>query len=59
MKFKLKEMGDKRVVFENPTHDFPQRVMYWIEPDGVMIARIEGTAAGKLRGIQWRFELPK
>lgn len=59
VEFKLKEMGDKRVVFENATHDFPQRVMYWVEPDGTMTARIEGTAAGKLRGMQWRFELAK
>lgn len=59
VEFKLKEMGDKRVVFENAAHDFPQRVMYWIESDGAMTARIEGTAAGKLRGMQWRFELAK
>ena len=59
VEFKLKEMSDKRVVFENPAHDFPQRLMYWIEPDGAMTARIEGTVAGKLRGMQWRFELTK
>ncbi|MEO8385848.1 MAG: DUF6265 family protein [Betaproteobacteria bacterium] len=59
VEFKLKEMADKRVVFENPAHDFPQRVMYWIETDGAMTARIEGIAAGKLRGMQWRFELAK
>ena len=59
VEFKLKEIADKRVVFENPAHDFPQRVMYWIEPDGAMIARIEGTVAEKLRGMQWRFELAK
>ena len=59
VEFKLKEIADKRVVFENPAHDFPQRVMYWIEPDGAMIARIEGTVAEKLRGMQWRLELAK
>ena len=59
VEFKLKEITDKRVVFENPAHDFPQRVMYWIEPDGAMIARIEGTVAEKLRGMQWRFALAK
>ena len=59
VEFKLKEMGDKRVVFENATHDFPQRVMYWIEPDGTMKARIEGTIQGKARGMEWRFELTK
>ena len=59
VEFKLKELGDKRVVFENAAHDFPQRVMYWMESDGTMTARIEGTSAGKLRGMQWRFELAK
>lgn len=57
--FKLKEMGDKRVVFENPAHDFPQRVIYWREADGSMKARIEGTMQGKERGIEWRFERVK
>lgn len=59
VEFKLKEMGDKRVVFENAAHDFPQRVMYWIEPDGAMKARIEGMIQGKARGMEWRFELAK
>ena len=59
IEFKQKELGDKRVVFENLTHDFPQRVMYWIEPDGAMKARIEGTIQGKMRGMEWRFEATK
>ncbi|MBL8525173.1 MAG: hypothetical protein JNN20_15900 [Betaproteobacteria bacterium] len=57
--FKLKEMGEKKVVFENPAHDFPQRVIYWIEADGAMKARIEGTIQGKERGMEWRFEKTK
>ncbi len=56
VEFKLKELGDKRVVFENLAHDFPQRVLYWIEPDGAMKARIEGTVQGKARGMEWRLE---
>jgi hypothetical protein len=59
VEFKVKELGDKRVVFENLTHDFPQRVMYWLEPDGAMKARIEGTVQGKARGMEWRFEAAK
>lgn len=57
--FKLKEMSEKKVVFENPANDFPQRVMYWIEADGAMKARIEGTIQGKERGMEWRFEKAK
>lgn len=59
VEFKLKELGDKRVVFENLAHDFPHRVMYWIAGDGVMMARIEGEIRGKARGMEWRFELVK
>ena len=29
--FLLRELGPERVVFENPEHDFPQRVAYWLE----------------------------
>lgn len=59
VEFKLKELGEKRVVFENLMNDFPQRVMYWMEPDGAMKARIEGTTQGKTRGMEWRFEITK
>src|SRR5688572_4686233 len=48
VEFKLTEAGDKRVVFENATHDFPQRVLYWREGDQ-LVARIEGTLRGKER----------
>ena len=56
VEFKVKELGDRRVVFENLAHDFPHRVMYWMEADGAMKARIEGTIQGKARGMEWRFE---
>ncbi|MDM4765727.1 DUF6265 family protein [Pelomonas sp. SE-A7] len=56
VEFKLKEMGERRVVFENLAHDFPQRVIYWQEADGALRARIEGQMQGRLRGMEWRFE---
>ena len=56
VEFKLKELREKKVVFENPAHDFPQRVMYRVEADGAMTARIEGVIQGKERGMEWRFE---
>lgn len=59
VEFKLKEMGDKRVVFENLAHDFPHRIMYWMEADGAMKARVEGTIQGKARGMEWRFAAKK
>ena len=45
--FPLKELGEKRVVFENLKHDFPQRVMYWLGDDGRLFARVEGMMNGK------------
>src|SRR5947209_12231163 len=27
--FPLKTLEESRVVFENPKHDFPQRILYW------------------------------
>jgi len=52
--FPLKEVSGTRVVFENPTHDFPQRIIYW--KDGAdLLARIEGTNNGKEAGMEWRW----
>jgi hypothetical protein len=50
--FKLKEAQKERAVFENPEHDFPQRVLYW--KDGASLcARIEGTRKGKPASQEW------
>jgi hypothetical protein len=46
------ELTDSRVVFENREHDFPQRIIYWIEK-GALHARIEGTIGGKPRSEEW------
>ena len=52
--FPLKELSSTRVVFENPKHDFPQRIIYW--KDGADLrARIEGTENGKTAGEEWRW----
>ena len=59
VEFKLKELSDKRVVFENLAHDFPHRILYWLEADGALMARIEGVLQGKERRREWRFERAK
>jgi hypothetical protein len=46
--FTLKSLTGTEVVFENPAHDFPQRIIYRRTPDGLH-ARIEGTENGKAR----------
>lgn len=53
--FRLKELSDRRVAFENPEHDFPQRVLYWLTPEGHLAARIEGTINGKVESMQWEW----
>lgn len=50
--FKLKDASKEKAVFENPEHDFPQRILYW--RDGAnLCARIEGTQKGKAAGQEW------
>ena len=48
-------VGDTLVVFENPQHDFPQRVIYRKRGADSLIARIEGTASGTARGIDFPY----
>ena len=59
VEFKLKEITEKKVTFENLAHDFPHRIIYWLEADGVLKARIEGTMGGKARGMEWQFDKTK
>ncbi|NOT48580.1 MAG: hypothetical protein HOP17_12615 [Acidobacteria bacterium] len=50
--FKLKSSTPNEIVFENPEHDFPQRVIYKLQ--GMkMIGRIEGNNNGKPMGIDF------
>jgi len=51
--FKLVESGERRAVFENKQHDFPQRILYWLDAAGAMHARIEGPQAGKTVSEEW------
>lgn len=37
--------------FANPAHDFPSRVSYQALPGQRLLARIEGSARGKLRAL--------
>jgi hypothetical protein len=51
--FKLVTLEDKRVVFENKAHDFPQRILYWLDTAGALHARIEGPLRGKEASEEW------
>ena len=52
--FPLKDASANRVVFENPKHDFPQRIIYWKDGNDLR-ARIEGTMNGKAGSEEWRW----
>jgi hypothetical protein len=52
--FTLASVSVERVVFDNPAHDFPQRLIYWKDGNALR-ARIEGTMQGKERSMEWRW----
>jgi hypothetical protein len=54
-RFGLESAGEKRAVFANPAHDFPQRILYWLARDGALHARVEGTINGRLESEEWRW----
>ncbi|RVT91059.1 DUF6265 family protein [Sphingomonas crocodyli] len=54
--FKAIELSERRVVFENRGHDFPQRVIYQRDADR-LDARIEGEMGGQAKAIEWHYRL--
>lgn len=51
--FKMTSFTETGVVFENPKHDFPQKITYnRITPDS-MVAEISGTVEGKQQAQQF------
>lgn len=45
--FPAVKVSSTEVVFSNPEHDFPSRIVYRMQPDGNLFARIEGRVNGK------------
>lgn len=54
--FLLQSLQEQRAVFANPAHDFPTRLIYWRE-GSTLRARLEGTAAGGPRTVEYRWTL--
>jgi hypothetical protein len=51
--FKLTKLAGTEAIFENPAHDFPQRIIYRLE--GTMLfARVEGNNKGKPMGFDFK-----
>ena len=57
--FKLKTSAANELVFENPDHDFPQRVIYRANGSDTLNARIEGTQKGKSSGVDFPYKRVK
>lgn len=51
--FKLTEVAEGKVVFENPMHDFPKRISYTRRSEGTIDVRIEGENDGKPASDAW------
>ncbi|MDH0864418.1 DUF6265 family protein [Mitsuaria sp. GD03876] len=51
--FVAASIGDRAVTFENPEHDFPQRILYKQVGVDRLEARIEGQRNGTTRGIDF------
>jgi hypothetical protein len=47
--FRLVELSGTRAVFENPEHDYPQRIIYELVTRDSLSARIEGMIGGELK----------
>lgn len=58
--FGLKEIATERAVFENPTHEFPSRIIYALEAntDGSknLVTTIEGTQGGTAVSQSFHYE---
>lgn len=51
--FRLVEYPPQRLVFENPSHDFPRRLEYTLATDGVLTVAVSDGAD---KGFSLRFE---
>jgi hypothetical protein len=54
--FPMAEQGVERIVFANPAHDFPKRIIYRLTMDGSLNARVEGTVKGKTTSEEWTWK---
>ena len=57
--FKLVKSSENEVVFENPEHDFPQRIIYRRESSDALFARIEGQEKGVSKSVDFPYKRVK
>ena len=53
--FKLTSSNANEVIFENPKHDFPQKIHYQRNADDSVTALVSGTMNGQSRQIEFRY----
>jgi hypothetical protein len=53
--FPLKAITPAEAVFENPAHDFPQRVIYRRAGTDAITARVEGQMGGQTKGVDFTY----
>jgi hypothetical protein len=46
---------ESMVVFENPQHDFPQKIGYQLAAGGTLLAWIEGASKGQSRRVEFPY----
>ncbi len=51
--FFMLSLSDREVIFENPDHDFPQRIIYRLMSDEDLLGRIEGAIDGTERAVDF------
>jgi hypothetical protein len=51
--FEAKTTSDSMVVFENPAHDYPQRIIYRKRGTDSLVARIEGDMNRQSRAVDF------
>ena len=51
--FPMVEIGDRRAVFANPDHDFPDRITYWMKDGDTICVRVEGEERDERRSKEW------
>jgi CubicO group peptidase (beta-lactamase class C family) len=53
--FKLTASNAHEAVFENPKHDFPQKIHYKLNADGTVTALVSGTLGGQPRQLEFKY----
>lgn len=55
VQFKMINNSDTLLVFDNPGHDFPQRIMYRFHGKDSIVARVQGVVKGELQFEEFYF----